>query len=148
MPEITIHTYENSHMLACLSIFDSNKPKYFHEDERPIFINFLNRGVPELYYLFRLDNRIVACGGIYEDDFNVAGLSWGMVHSQYHKKGIGSFMTKYRIEKLIEVFPKHQYKIETSQHTFEFYKKMGFQESHRVKDGFGLGLDKIVMRLQ
>ncbi|MEQ8359247.1 MAG: GNAT family N-acetyltransferase [Cytophagales bacterium] len=144
--EITNYRFE--YLNACLSIFDSNKPRYFHEDERPVFVNFLNNSPNELYFVLKIENRIVACGGIYEDDIDIAGLSWGMVHRDFHHKGIGSFFTRYRIEKLKEIFPEHRYKIETSQHTFKFYLKMGFEMSHQVKDGFGLGLDKIVMWLK
>ncbi len=142
-----ISNFRFEHLNACLSIFDSNKPRYFHEDERPVFVNFLNNSPIELYYVLKIENRIVACGGIYEDDIDIAGLSWGMVHRDFHHKGIGSFFTKYRIEKIKEIFPRHRYKIETSQHTYKFYEKMGFELSHKVKDGFGLGLDKIVMFL-
>ncbi len=142
---MNISTYTHENLNACLSVFDSNKPKFFHEDERPVFINFLCNRPPELYYVLRLENRLVACGGIYEEDNAIAGLSWGMVHRDYHGKGIGKYLTQYRIAKLQAIYPLHRFKIETSQHTFEFYRKMGFIESYRIKDGFGLGLDKIVM---
>lgn len=145
---MTILPYSSDFLSACLSIFESNKPKFFHEDERPLFINYLLRSPQEQYWVVRNEQRIIACGGIYEDDIDVAGLSWGMVHQNFHGKGIGKELTSFRIQKMKEVFPGHRYKIETSQHTFGFYEKMGFRSSHVVKDGFGLGLDKIVMWLE
>jgi GNAT superfamily N-acetyltransferase len=144
---MTILPYIPSFQSACLGIFESNKPKYFHEDERPLFINFLNRTAPEHYWIVRWNERMVACGGIYEDDIDVAGLAWGMVHRDYQGKGIGREFTGFRIQKMREVFPGHRYKIDTSQHTRLFYEKLGFRISHVIKDGFGLGLDKIVMWL-
>lgn len=145
---MTILPYTPSLLTACLGVFESNKPKYFHEDERPLFIDHLNRNSEERYWIVRLKGRIVACGGIYEDDMDVAGLAWGMVHSHFHGMGIGKKLTSYRIQKLREIYPHHRYKIDTSQHTSRFYEKMGFKISHVVRDGFGIGLDKIVMWLE
>ncbi|MCQ9641500.1 GNAT family N-acetyltransferase [Chryseobacterium sp. WG14] len=55
---------------------------------------------------------------------NETGLSWGMVHADYHGQGIGKLLTQFRLDLLKNMYPDKSLRIETSQHTAEFYKKM------------------------
>lgn len=130
---------------ACLRIFDSNKPRFFREDERLPFIDFLEKLFDDQYFVLKHKEEIIACGGIYEYDENTIGLAWGMVLNKYHGQGFGTALTRFRIDKMKTLYPDYTYKVETSQLTQEFYSKMGFKLSHVIKDGFGLGLDKVVM---
>lgn len=133
----------------CIKIFKSNMPKYFALEELPLFESFLDQNTEENYFVVKLDGHVIGCGGFFLDTKNnTAGLSWGMVHSDYHGKGIGKALTQYRIDLLKKTYPTLPYKIETSQHTAEFYKKNGFKTIEIVPDGFGKGIDKYTMIIE
>tara|TARA_R110002072_G_scaffold237463_8_gene394836 strand:+ start:803 stop:1204 length:402 start_codon:yes stop_codon:yes gene_type:complete len=129
-----------------MELFESNHPKYFAEHERPLFDKWLDNCNREEYFVAIKDAEILACGGVFLDDrFNKAGLSWGMVHSDHHGKGIGREFTQFRVNKMKELFPKHPAMLETSQFTFGFYEKMGFTIKKIEANGFGGGFDKYSM---
>lgn len=130
----------------CIEIFRSNLPKFFAIEELQLFENFLEDDTEENYFVVKIDGQVVGCGGFFLDTRdNMAGLSWGMVHADYHGRGIGKAFTQYRIDLLKKTYPTLPYKIETSQHTAEFYKKNGFRTVDVVPDGFGKGIDKYTM---
>ncbi|WP_034707822.1 GNAT family N-acetyltransferase [Chryseobacterium luteum] len=134
---------------SCIEIFKSNLPKYFAEEELAQFENFLDDEIEENYYVIKIEGLTVGCGGIFLDKSNdAAGLSWGMVHADYHHKGIGKFFTQYRIDMLKKTYPNITFKIETSQHTAGFYEKRGFKTVDIVPDGFSNGIDKYTMEME
>lgn len=133
----------------CIEIFNSNLPKFFAPEELQLFETFLDRDIKDNYYVVKHDDQVVACGGIFlEQETDEAGLSWGMVHSQYHQKGIGKWFTQYRIDLLMKLYPAKTYKVETSQHTAAFYEKNGFKTIEMIPDGFGKGIDKYTMKIE
>ena len=54
-------------------------------------------------------------------------------------------MTEYRLKKIEKEFPATNIILNTSQHTFKFYKKFGFEVVKIKKDGYGEGLDRYDM---
>lgn len=132
----------------CIEIFKSNMPKFFDPQELQLFEHFLIHDSEEYYYVVFEDQELLACGGIFlEDKTDQAGLSWGMVHSKYHGRGIGKYFTEYRLQLLKKMNPEQTYYIETSQHTAGFYEKIGFTTEHVFADGFGKGIDKYLMEM-
>lgn len=148
--EHQIEPYNIEHKAACLAIFKSNMPKYFAEKELPEFIRWLENGaLTTPYFIVKKANQIVACGGYYYDSrYEKGGLSWGMVDAALHGQGIGKQLTQYRIQHMIDAYPKQSYMIETSQHTFQFYEKLGFVIEKITPDGFSKGLDNYLMVLK
>ncbi|AZA99384.1 N-acetyltransferase [Chryseobacterium joostei] len=133
----------------CIEIFNSNVPKFFSPEELPLFESFLDDDTEENYFVVKMDGPVIGCGGFFLNaQNNIAGLSWGMIHSNYHGKGIGRALTQYRIDLLKQNYPTLPYKIETSQHTAEFYQKNGFKTVEIVPDGFGKGIDKYTMIME
>lgn len=144
---MTIRVYKRVDRNDCLEIFDSNCPQYFATTEKILFANWLDKEDREEYYVLTEGDEIIACGGIYKDKKeNLAGLAWGMVHHNFHKKGYGKQLTLFRLARLSEDFPGITQKVETSQHTFGFYELMGFKTITITKDGFATGIDKYVMK--
>ncbi|WP_346319680.1 GNAT family N-acetyltransferase [Chitinophaga sp. YIM B06452] len=146
---MNITRYTSAHRQACLEIFESNQPRYFAEEEKPGFMEWLDDHTDENpYFVMKDKDETVACGGIFLDsEHNEAGLAWGMVHGRYHKQGYGKQFTLYRLALLSETWPGAVHKIETSQHTEGFYAKMGFQTIKIEKNGFADGIDKYIMHL-
>ena len=147
--DLTIREYATTHRETCLAIFDSNRPKYFAEPEREQFAGWLDKTDRPTYSVVELDNEVVACGGIYLDEGrNQTGLAWGLVRSDLHSRGIGRIMTQHRVQQMRDQFPDLTQRLETSQHTFHFYEKMGFQTVEITPDGFGPGIDRYDMTRQ
>ena len=132
----------------CIALFEDNTPVYFAPEEKEIFDNFLGRQNPPYhFYLVESDNDlIIACGGIKEELGNrSAMLRWDIVKSEQQKHGVGSFLTRYRIARICENPKINVINLGTTQKTFSFYEKMGFQVKSVKKDGIALGLDEYYM---
>jgi len=147
---MNIKVYHPKHKEQCIAIFKSNMPLYFMDKELPLFEKWLDeKGLDGQYFVIEEAEKLLACGGyFYHDVIKKHGLSWGMVDAKLHGQGIGRILTKYRVEKMIEKFPNAEYMIETSQHTFKFYQKMGFVTKKITPNGFGEGLDNYYMELE
>ena len=129
---------------ACLAIFDSNVPTYFLAAEREEFASFLG-SPPGTYLVLRDADRILGCGGIARKD-DALILCWGMIHRDFHRKGLGSALLAERLRIARDKYPQLQLvKIETSQHSAPFFAKLGFQVEATTPNGFGPGLDCLSM---
>ncbi|MBL3545968.1 GNAT family N-acetyltransferase [Chryseobacterium sp. KMC2] len=144
-----ITKYTASFRENCIEIFKSNLPKFFAAEELQLFEHFLDHETEENYYIIKTKGLVVGCGGIFLDEKkNEAGLSWGMIHAGYHGQGMGKLLTQFRLDLLKKKYPDKNLKIETSQHTAEFYKKNGFTIVDIVPDGFAEGIDKYTMKIE
>lgn len=143
---LQIRNYKAEDKTRCLELFQSNFPKYFAPHELPLFDKWLDTCNSKEYFVAVKQGEILACGGVFMDNrFDKAGLSWGMVHSDFHGQGIGREFTLFRVEKMKELFPGESAMLETSQYTFAFYEKLGFVTKKMELNGFGGGFDKYYM---
>ena len=118
--------YNNSFLESCLNLFRTNVLKYFHPTEENLFKNYLKNEGVNYYLFFDQFDRLVSAGGYeYETKLNIVSLNWGMVHIRLHNHGHGTYMTGYRLKKINT--PTINISLNTSHHTFRFYKKFGFQ---------------------
>lgn len=147
-PDLHFRPYEPADLAACLSLFVSNCPPFFHPSEQADFEAFLqdedDRGE---YTVLERGGEVVACGGIFFKDESEAGLSWGMVHQRLHGQGLGTLLTCFRLDALRARQGVRTVWIDTSQHTEGFYAREGFVAVQRTPDGFAPGLDEIKMKL-
>lgn len=155
---MSIRKYKPFDRSACIEIFNSNIEKYFDHSELVGFESWLDaqdRGVnafktslSDHYYVYEVNNKVIACGGfyIYSNKPN-ASMTWGMVHNDYHKKGVGKELFEYRVNQVQEAYPQHTIILDTSQHTFKFFERFGFKVVNRTPDGYGNGLDRYDMIL-
>lgn len=144
--------YKKEHFFDCLHVFLSNVPDYFLAEEENEFIEFLKSN--QFPYWIVVENEtIVGCGGIYEADENFdrrefdneVGFAWGMIDKKHHKKGFGKALARKRLNVLIENYTNRPIVLRTTQNTFHFFEKLGFQVFRIEKNGFGPGMDKITM---
>lgn len=129
---------------ACLTIFDTNVPDYFAPEERADCYEFLTTINLDTapYWVFAQEENIIACGGlIIHAERKQARLAWGMVHNHFHGKGLGTKLTKVRINFAFKTPNIKEIGLETSQHTKAFYEKIGFRVTSIKKDGFAKGFD-------
>ncbi|UXI02555.1 GNAT family N-acetyltransferase [Photobacterium sp. TY1-4] len=145
---MTFKRYETADRTQCINIFDSNLNTFFAPSERDEFIAFLDAlDASSDYFVYTNGDRILACGGI-EKHRNLGSLSWGMVHRDFHGQKLGTQLTDYRLSRLKADQTVTTITIETSQHTQGFYAKRGFVVTSQTKDGFGPGIDCVVMARQ
>lgn len=138
-----ISAYQPANLAACLALFDSNLGKYFDITERDGFVHFLEK--KPIYFVGRVDGKIVACGGYFFEK-DVAGLSWGMVHREFHGRGFGDEFSRFRLQQIVEKAKTKVVRVETSQYTEGFYARFGFEVVERKADGFAQGIDLVEMR--
>lgn len=148
-PDVKVRDYRPADLQACLTLFDSNVPRFFTAEEREEFASFLTN-LPGPYLVVLAPNGdIVGCGGFaYREGGAVADLCWGMVHHDLHGKGHGHFLTKTRIDRASEDPSVQELALNTSQLTVGFYEGLGFKITEVMENGYGPGLDRCEMRLE
>lgn len=159
-----IRPYSETDKAECMAIFDSNCPKFFDPTERDMFLKWLDHQADssinyksptytnsEADAYFVLESPVeglVACAGFYIlKEEKEARLAWGMIHSEHHQKGYGTLLYKHRIDLIKKQWPQHLITLGTSQHTFEFYQKMGMKVMAVIKSGYGPLLDRYDMEV-
>ena len=133
---------------ACLEVFDSNIPTFFQVEEREEFLAFL-QNLPGPY-LVVLDQagEIVGCGGYaLREDGRTADLCWGMVHGDRHREGFGDYLTRSRIDRVLQDPSVLELALNTSQKTTGFYENVGFRIIEVKEDGYGPGFHRCEMRM-
>ena len=153
--QIFIRQYENSDKDACLAAFKSNVPLYFTEGEVNDFTNFLikianaelvKQQENTVYYVVVYDGKVVGCGGFGDKDKRqILTLAWGLIHSDFHKKGLGKLLLEHRLAQIELHFPDLPLVIDTSQHTFTFFEKYGFETTKITNDFYADGLHRYDM---
>jgi ribosomal protein S18 acetylase RimI-like enzyme len=137
-----IRAYTPEDKEACLAIFDSNMPTYFADHERSEFVTFLDEDADQ-YFVVEHDAGIIACGGFFViPNTPVAVLTWGMVAREQHSRGIGRLLLLTRLQRLCEEPSVTVVKLQTSQHTYGFFEKVGFKTEKITENGFGAGLHR------
>ncbi|NSZ87253.1 GNAT family N-acetyltransferase (plasmid) [Agrobacterium tumefaciens] len=151
MGQIATRHYRKEDANACLAIFDSNVPRFFGSEERVEFAQFLGEVDRSMfpYLVLTLDGRIVACGGLsIASEPTMVSLSWGMVDQAYHRRGLGTRLTRERLNLARSSAGIAEVSMATSQHTSRFYEKHGFRIERITPNGFAAGLDRYDMTLR
>lgn len=144
---IRFRPFEESDTAACLELFDSNVGLYFAPEEREEFSLFLK--LPScVYWVMERDGKTVGCGGYYiVPETRESGLCWGMVAKSLHGKGLGMRLLLERLNRIVGHTEVNSINLDTSQHTFGFFEKLGFATEKITPNGYWPGLDRYDMRL-
>ncbi len=143
----------------CLEAFKSNMPEFFAPAELPDFESWLDQQAApaatdesksrEQYFVAELNGRAVGCGGYYIDlDTNKAIMTWGMIHRSLHRQGIGRQLFQYRIALIKSISPDSTIVLDTSQHAYPFFQKLGFVITKITRDFYAKGIDRYDMELK
>lgn len=138
-------TYQSNFKEKVLRIFDSNVPQFFLAEEREPFEHFLNQQRSN-YYLVKLKAEIIGAGGFCAESCDEARVCWLMIHSAYHKKGVGSRLMSSVEKKIIEEGKYKFISLKTAQTTEKFYQKLGYTTELFEKDHWAKGLDMYLMK--
>jgi [ribosomal protein S18]-alanine N-acetyltransferase len=141
-----IVNYHTKYQETVLTLFDLNTPMYFSPAEKLDLENYLEYELED-YFVVEMDGKVVACGGINLQKLEKKGvLSWDMIHPDYQKKGIGKALVAHRINFLNEKIHVQEIGVRTSQFTYLFYEKCGFELKEIVKDYWAKGYDLYDMK--
>lgn len=132
---------------ACLALFTSNVPDYFAELERADFIQTLDE-IDDYFVIEAPGEGIVACGGYaaLDDAPEVAGLCWGMVRRDLHRRGYGEHLLRERLRRIAAEPAFERIVIETTQFSRAFFARHGFVVTREVAGGFAPGYDLVEMQ--
>lgn len=136
-----IRKYEASDKESVLNLLKLNTPAYFSPAEEKDLIYYLENELEE-YYVVEIDNNIVGAGGFnLMEKQTLVAISWDFIHPDFHRKGIGTALTLYRIDKIRKIKSVETISVRTSQLVYKFYEKLGFKLQETIKDYWDKGFD-------
>lgn len=154
-----IRAYAASDKAGCLAAFKSNVPLFFTEGEIAEFESFLDNlpvrsknnehGKRTWFFVVLSENKLIGCGGFGDkDNTNRVTLAWGLVHKDFHKKGFGEQLLKYRLEEIKKQYPAAPVFIDTTQYSYPFFEKFGFRTTKITNDFYAVGMHRYDMTLE
>jgi ribosomal protein S18 acetylase RimI-like enzyme len=143
---LQIRPYTPADERACLAICASRVPIFFAPRDLEEFRAFLRQ--PQGAYLVGTrDGTVRACGGYYVGTDGVAGLTWGMVHAEDQRRGFGTELLRYRLDRVHEHGRPWCVRLHTTPAITGFFQRFGFVQEAIVEDAYGPGLHQVTMRL-
>ncbi len=139
--EITLRPYQLSDRTFLEEIFLMNTPKYFAPEELGDFLEYLDLFGDD-YVVATVDRQIVGGGGYWiRSSDKQGGLSWAFLHPEHQGSGVGKALAVYRIDQIKASGEAKTILVETSQHSFGFYEKLGFKLLSKEPDYWAPGID-------
>ncbi len=139
--------FKTSDKLAIIELVRLNTPKYFDHSELNDLENYLDNEIEE-YFVVEKNGEILGSGGInYFLEDHSACISWDVVSPKAQGRGIGRELTQFRIKKAFSKEQVEKLVVRTSQHTFKFYEKQGFNLDAVKKDFWAVGYDLYEMSM-
>jgi hypothetical protein len=145
---LSLSDFQPADRAACLAVFDSNVPRYYHPHEREMFVAFIDSGhflparlhkvgAPAGHlYVVKREGVLAACGGWYLDG-TVANLSFGTVDRSMHRQEIGTFLLDARLKAIHDDGRATVVRLRTTPLVQGFYERARFKV---VVDGNTRGL--------
>ncbi len=98
-----IRKYIPKDKVELIELLRLNTPQYFSPIEEKDLIHYLDNDANNHYVLI-IDDKIVGTGGfILSKDKTTGMLSWDFFHSDHQGKGLGTTLTRFRIERMKEI---------------------------------------------
>lgn len=154
---MTIRPYTPADKPGCLAAFESNMPRFFAPSELEDYAQWLDslvaRSAPETgidnYFVAEENGSIIGCGGFYINrDKLEATMAWGLISQAYHKRGLGRQLFLYRINLIRQLCPQCTIILDTTQHSYPFFEKLGFSVTAITNNSYGEGLHRYDMVLK
>lgn len=144
--EIIIRPYVKDDAVQLIELMKLNVPSFFDERELADFKYYLENEL-ELYFVAELHNQLIGSGGI---NFNypekIGIISWDIIHPNFQRMGIGSSLLHHRLNILQSTIEIESIQVRTSQMTYKFYEKCGFNLEKIVPDYWAKGYDLYSMK--
>ena len=141
-----IRSYTPDDFSKVMDIFKMNVPDFFDEKEEADLIHYLGDN-SETYFVVELNGEIVGAGGHHYPLPGVGRLSWDFFNPSVRGKGWGKKLINRSLEEIRKKKHVKRMEVWTSQKSYGFYAKFGFNV-HRVEKNFwAKGLDLYHMEM-
>ncbi|WP_316842317.1 GNAT family N-acetyltransferase [Pedobacter gandavensis] len=141
MDHINIRLHQAADRPHLLNLLRLNTPAYFSPTEEADLIDYLDH-FADHYYVLEVNGEILGCGGFNLSEDGATGkISWDIFHPDSQGKGLGTALTKFRIQKIKEIEGVKIISVRTSQMAYKFYEKFGLELREVVKDYWEIGFD-------
>jgi len=145
MIALTIRPYQAADRPHLIQLLRLNTPTYFAPEEEQDLEVYFDQHL-EYYFVAEAAGEILGCAGINTtEDPAVVRLSWDMVHPDYQGQGVGSALTRYRMEQIQKMQNVRTVVVRTSQLAYPFYERFGFLLREVVRDYWAPGFDLYYM---
>lgn len=98
--------------------------------EEELICSFTNLNYCPTYYIALFNDKIIGCGSWMwsHTSSNILELSFGTVHPDFQRQGIGKYLTYLRLKEIIEISNKDSVVV-TSSRLPVFFEKLNFKHS-------------------
>lgn len=144
MNALEFRDYSKADRNACAAIFDANCPEFFAQNERALYLDFLDRS-PTGYEVCLRGGSVVGAFGVRESNGD-ASLIWIMIDPDAQSGGVGSSMMK-RALALCRAREKRSLSIAASHKSAGFFARFGARVERTETDGWGTGMHRVDMVL-
>lgn len=136
-----IRSYKETDKRSVIKLIRGNTPEFFAPEEEEDLLFYLDN-YAQNYFVVEIDNQVVGSGGynIAEDGIT-AKISWDIIDSEAQGKGIGRYLTVYRIKDILKNKDIKILSVRTSQLAYKFYEKFGLTLREISADYWAKGLD-------
>lgn len=136
-----IRPYKDADKTSIISLLRGNTPEYFAPEEESDLIFYLGN-YAQNYFVIEINNQIVGSGGynIAEDGIT-AKISWDIIDVEMQGHGIGTFLTRHRINEILKKEEIKTLSVRTSQLVYKFYEKFGLELREIIPDYWAKGFD-------
>ncbi len=136
-----IRNYKQQEKQELIGLLRLNTPLYFSPNEEKDFAFYLDNHAAN-YFVVEEDNCIIGCGGFnLSENGTTAKIAWDIIHPYSQRRGIGSKLINFRVNKIKENRNVKILSVRTSQLTYKFYEKFGLEIREVVKDFWDIGFD-------
>ncbi|WP_447635384.1 GNAT family N-acetyltransferase [Flavobacterium microcysteis] len=136
-----IREYTVSDKPRLVELLKLNTPEFFSPNEEKDLLYYLDNEADN-YFVLVMEDKVVGCGGFnLTEDGKTAKISWDIFDPNCQGKGLGSALTRFRIEKIKENKEIKTLSVRTSQLVYPFYEKFGLKLREVVKDYWDEGFD-------
>lgn len=142
-----IRPYKISDKSKVMELFRQNTPEYFDPSEEKDLEDYLDNDIED-YFVFEQLSEIIGAGGVnYFPENKTARMSWDIIAKNSQGQGIGKKLTQYRIQHLNALSNVELIIVRTTQLTYKFYEKMGFELDKIEKDYWAKNFDLYQMQM-
>jgi [ribosomal protein S18]-alanine N-acetyltransferase len=100
---MNIRKYQATDRERIIELLRLNTPRYFSPKEETDLIQYLDYQADH-FFVLEVDGTVLGCGGFnLTKDGAMAYLSWGFVDPQSQGKGLGTALTRFRIQQIREI---------------------------------------------
>ena len=136
-----IRKFESSDREKVINLLRMNTPDFFSPNEEKDLIYYFDFHADNYYVIENQNNIIGAAGFNLSVDGKTGHLSWDIIHPKYQGKGVGSELTRFRIERIKAIETVQTLAVRTSQLAYKFYEKFGLILRETVRDYWDEGFD-------